>query len=192
MTSCESSLSMLCCRTTVLSALREVILIDGQADRISINAALLEQYINCAKEKFESIVGDIPEELRAQIVKIIDTSSSATQQIFYIAFGSIAITIFLVTLIIFAAIYWRDTNYVIPLTFFLALLVIIAAAVIAYVWITNIYNEASTIVDTNLNNINQVINLIQIGLPAAFCCFGGFNCGPGTPCSCSRECILTN
>lgn len=191
MTSCDTSTSRSCCQLGIINSISDIVLIDGQTGRVGIDVENLKLFYACAANKFNSIVGDVPEELRAQFVKIFSTSTSATQEIFYIAFGTIAVTLFLLTLIIFAALYWRHKDYVIGFTFVLSLLIIIAAAIIAYFWITHVYNNASSIVTTNIDNIMQVVQLIQTGLPAAACCFGGFNCGPGEPCDCVRECVLS-
>ncbi len=172
------------CILFINHSIGEILLIDGQSERARIDPDALIKFGSCAVEKFRSIAGDVPEEFRAQLVKSFNTSTAATQEIFYIAFGSIAITILLVTLIIFAALYWRHEPYVIPLTFILALLIIIAAGLIAYFWITSVYNNARNVINTNVNNINQVLNLIQTALLPSACCFGGKNCGKGAPCTC--------
>lgn len=167
----------------------EVLLIDKQAGRASIDFDNLTKFFNCARDKFTCIAGDVPEEIRAQIVKIFNTTTSTTQQIFYIAFGTIAITILLVTLIIFAGLYWRNEDYVILVTFLFALLIIIGGGLIAYFWITKVYNDARTIVDTNLNNISQVLTLIQMALLPSACCFGGVNCTQMEKCPCQCKLI---
>ncbi|HSW76827.1 MAG TPA: hypothetical protein VLG50_07265 [Candidatus Saccharimonadales bacterium] len=180
------------CTQRVGCTLNHIITINGATGTIGFDQTLANQFFNCAKDKFESIAGDhVLEEIRNQISKIITTSSTATQQVLYIVFGGIAVTLLLLTLIFFAALYWRNEPYVILCTFILALLVLIIAAIIIYLWVLNVYDNASKTVTSNVDNINQILLNVQVAAIAAYCCFGSVNCSSGKPCQCSLpSCII--
>lgn len=139
----------------------------------------------CAENKFISIAGNVTDEIKNQVNQILNITSSTTQEIFYISLGAIVIVFILLTLIIFAAIYWRDTPNVIAATFILALLVIISISIIVYFWLGSIYNSGSTSVDAHITQIGVILTNIQKALLAAACCFGNTNCSIGSPCECS-------
>ena len=140
-----------------------------------------------------SIAGDdVFQEIRGQAVKIFNTSSTATEEIFLILFGGVAVVLFLLVLIIFAGLYWRNVDYMILTTFILALLVLIIAAIVIYFWVNSIFNSASTSVTVNVDNLNQILLNLQIAGIASVCCFSGVNCSSGQPCGCqsSGDCIF--
>lgn len=173
---CNSEFGQLECQSKFDATLKTII--------PTINTGILNTRIDCARAKFDSIAGNVFDEIQNQVTQILATSSTTTKDIFYISIGSIALVFILLTLIIFAAIYWRDTPNVILATFILALLVIIAVFIIDYFWLSSIYSSGSTSVDTRLTKIENILTNVEVGLRAGYCCFGGTNCNVGAPCTC--------
>jgi len=152
---------------------------------IHYNLPLALQTLTCAKDKFDSIIGgQLTVEVKSVLLAIFNTSASATTEVFAIVFGGITILFFLLTLIFFTALYWRDTQYAILALFILALLIIIIVIVIMFLWVDSIYNSSSTLIDGYIQILNDTYTNVQSALLPTFCCFGDVNCGPGVDCPC--------
>ena len=160
--------------------------VNGVPSPVLVNLALLIQYITCAVNKFTSITGDLPTEVRAQLDNIITETGNATEEVILIVSAGLFILLFLLVLTIFAAIYWRDVPYAIPLLLFLAIFFIIVVVVVIYFWVSSIYNTSATNIGLFITNLNNLFTLTGTAVLPAFCCFGGVNCGPGDPCGCTR------
>ena len=186
MADCSSETSQKLCVCNAGCKLNSIITINGATGSIGFDTDLASQSFTCAKDKFTSIAGDnVFQEIRGQAIKIFNTSTSATEQIFLILFGGVAIVLFLLVLVIFAALYWRDTDYMILSMFIIALLILIIAALVMYFWVNSVFDSASTSVTANLDNLNQILMNVQVASIAAFCCFSGVDCARGQPCGCS-------
>ncbi len=152
---------------------------------VTVNMTELINHIRCAIDKFTSITGDLPTEIRSQFNKIITETSNATKEVIYIVFGGLLLLLVLLVLTIYAAIYWRNTPYVVAATFALSLFFIIVVTIVIIFWVYSIYNTTSTNINLFITNINQFLATIGVALLPAYCCFGNVDCGCGAPCSCS-------
>jgi hypothetical protein len=156
------------------------------------NCVCALHYFTCFQAKFTELVGpNVTAEIRSQFNKIINTGSNATKQVIYAVLGGLALILFLLILIIFAAIYWRRTPYVVPLLFILALIILILVGGGVYLYTQSIYNDASTSITANLDNLRIIFNNVASAIGPALCCVGGnscdssscpSSCGPFDPC----------
>lgn len=156
---------------------------------ININRPQFFKSLDCASEKFRSIVGDnVFDEIRNQVNKIYNSSTTATQEIALIVFGGLAIILFLLILTIFAGLYWRDKDYVIIVTFVISLLILIVGIIVIYFWSRSVFDSTSNAITLNFNNLNQILDNVQMGATAGLCCFGQLDCGTkGKRCSCEAS-----
>lgn len=190
MSSCEDPETEFLCRATAENTLNYIVypstVVNGKTydGKLIYDFSVAVDTYNCAKAKFDSIIGgDLTTEVRSQLVKILKEGSAASVQVVYILFGGIAIIFVLLTLIIFAALYWINAPYGVAGFFVLALLVLIAAFLIMYLWISSIYDTTSDMIATNLNNIDKISTKVKSAILPTICCIGGIKCGPGD-CSC--------
>lgn len=190
MSSCDNPLTEYLCVTGAENTLNHIVYPSTVVNGVTYNGRLLYNFdiaadtYNCAKAKFDSIVGgDVTTEVRSQLVKILKEGSTASVQVIYIVLGGVAILFFLLTLVYFAALYWIDAPYGILGFLVLAILILLATFLIMYLWILSIYDATSNMIETNLNNIDKIYVKVQSALLPTFCCIGGLPCGPGE-CQC--------
>lgn len=128
--------------------------VNGTKKPVETNIPLLIKQTNKAYHKFNDITGDIPNQLKNKVNNITVQTSDASKQIAMIILIGLLILLFLLILIIFAAIYWRNEDYVIISCLLLALFFTIVITIIIYVWTISIYNSSK-------NNINLLIKDIK-------------------------------
>ena len=152
---------------------------------VNFNYLLFIRNLRCATNKFISITGNLRPEIENQLNNIINETGSATEQVILIVSAGLFILLFLLVLTIFAAIYWRDIPYAIPLLLFLAIFFIIVVAVVIYLWVSSIYNTTSSNIGLYLTNLNDLLKLVNSAILPSVCCFGENNCSTlGKPCQC--------
>jgi RsiW-degrading membrane proteinase PrsW (M82 family) len=136
--------------------------------------AALDTY-NLAKNKFESIVGhDLIDKLKNQSIDIIIKGSDATIEVFYILLGGITITIFLLMLIFFVALYYNDPTMISKLAF-LALLILFLSVIIMYMWIQSIYKKTSIIIYKDIEKLQDINKDVQNAIIPILCSVSGFD-----------------
>lgn len=178
------------CSSVTVSKLNKIVYptIKGVDGVLTYDLGLALDTYNCAKSKFDSIIGgSLTTEISSQITKIIIESGDASSQIIYIFFGGVAIAFFLLTLIFFAALYWRDEQYAIIGFLVLTILILLTIFIIMFLWISSIYEATYTMVSTNIDNLRKIKKNVDNALLPTLCCIGGIDCTSlGNPCTCPR------
>lgn len=125
---------------------------------LDINVLLLSQYLHKALNKFTSITGDLPVNIKEQINHIILESSYASKQIVLISAIGLLILLVILTCLIFGAI---CRPYMIEAFFVLALFFIITISIIIYTWSYAIYNRCANNINLCIKKINKHLALIN-------------------------------
>lgn len=128
-----------------------------------------------AKMKFDELVGDdISDHLKNHIVNIVNTSSEASGQVLYILFGGIGITLFLLILTFFTALYWQNDPQILLKCFVAAMVILILSVLILYLWIQAVYDQTTIEVTKSFKNINQLTDDVKNAMVTVLCSVNSF------------------
>lgn len=146
--------------------------VNNQSVPLDINLLLLTQYLQSAINKFISITGDLPTDIKIQINDIVDKTALATRQIIMIIALSLFILLILLIMMIFAAIYWRHCDYAIESAFILALFFIIVIGIIVYSLTLSIYTTSMNDINVFISHMNEYLLLVHSAILPTLCAFG--------------------
>lgn len=150
--------------------------VNGIPVPVDINILSLMQYLTCANNKFTSIAGNLPTEVKSNLNKIIIKTGTAIKQIICVVLIGLLILFILLVLTIFAAIYGRDSPYAIAAALALALFFIIIITIIIYQWTLSIYSSSATAINIDIANINKLLILAQGAILPTLCSLGETDC----------------
>lgn len=170
----------------------ETILEKGFSQIFSLaDALLLKQVWNTFKCNLPI---DIEEQISQYITLITNQSSSAVSTVNLLYVVIIFVTLFILFLLNYIAIYMKNDGY--TLTFaILTIIIIIAAAVILLLTTANTYSNSATNVTTYLTQIQDILFKIKDAGELGLCCLGGCstckcNCDTGcTGCQSGQTCL---
>ena len=164
----------------------------------SINKGSIEYNKNLGKDIYSKIKNQIIFSSAQPIMdtyvktnKIIVNTSETTKNIFMIVFFGFWLLIALITLFIFAIMYYN--GIFIGNWFLITLVILIIIPIILLLWISSIYNNTYNDTKNNINNIitnsNECLNQIYDGL-SSLNCFDN-SCTSLTNSTCTKDNIST-
>jgi hypothetical protein len=128
-----------------------------------------------AKMKFDELVGDdISDIMKNHIINIVNTSSDASGQVLYILFGGIGITLFLLILTFFAALYWQNDPQILLKCFICAMVILVLSVLILYLWIQSVYDQTTIHVTKSFKDINQLSDDVKNAIITVLCSVNNF------------------
>ncbi len=139
---------------------------------VNINLLSLIHHLTSAGNKFVSIAGDLPIEIKSQVNHIVTETGTASQKIICIVFFGILILFILLVFTIFIAMAYRNSPYVIPSAVIISLFFIIMIAIIIYIWAFSIYSTSITNINRSIAHINDLIKLANQAIIPSLSCLG--------------------
>lgn len=134
-----------------------------------LKSQLAKESLTSMTSKLLSTTMDPVNDLNINVKNIIETTTQASQNVFYILFIGTWLMILFLTLILFAAIY---NPFYLYYFIGLAIIVMVVFILIIYFWTLSIYHDTLNKVSLFKHNIKQLLPLIKNGLYESYCSLG--------------------
>lgn len=150
----------------------ETIIGTGLLNLVGVNAFLLLEGWNTLKCNLPK---DIEEKVSSYVSRIQNESASAVTTVNLLYVIIIFVTLFILFILNYIAIYYENSSYTIAIGIF-SLIIIIAAAVILLLMTSSTYSNSATNVSLYLTQIQDILFQIKDAGELGLCCIGGCGC----------------